>query len=406
MASNRNGNPFVQQVNQTALGNILSTVSQAGSNLMAAAQGELGPVGSIIAGLAGPLSQSGIAASIVGSLISSNLDQLISGAESYFAANSPLRIPINALSNRNSGLLFASNPLSAIEGSRSDTTGGTSYVYPPESAPYNLKLDFHNYQRPDPFGDVQTSSIGSVTLPMPDGNGLCDTTSAQWTSASLGMYGNIYNNLGLAAKIKAGGMTSENANTVGNATLDASLYAIDKLGSQMSTELTNTAESATGLVPNPSLAMLFQGIDFRTFQFTWMFAPKSAQDSETIRDLSRFIKRCQMPTYAGQATSLIMNYPAIVKPSFSDGARQFMTDFKWCCVTGVDLRFSPQGAAPSFYSTTKAPAFVQLTISLSEIEYVLSSDYGGNARGASSFDAGQTAVVNALQSITGKTGAQ
>jgi hypothetical protein len=45
------------------------------------------------------------------------------------------------------------------------------------------------------------------------------------------------------------------------------------------------------------------------------------------------------------------------------------------------VRYSPQGEAPSFYSGTHAPVFINCTIALQEIEYQLADSYKGERSG-------------------------
>jgi hypothetical protein len=90
-----------------------------------------------------------------------------------------------------------------------------------------------------------------------------------------------------------------------------------------------------------------------------------------------------LPSFSG-STSLLFNYPAVVKPSFYlsglDPKGLGITAFKQCAIRDVTARFSPQGEAPSFYSTSAAPVFISLSISLQEIEYMMAEDYDPNAK--------------------------
>jgi hypothetical protein len=117
-----------------------------------------------------------------------------------------------------------------------------------------------------------------------------------------------------------------------------------------------------------------------------LLAPKTEQESDVIRNIIRLLKAKHLPTYAGNSTNLFFNYPALCKPSFSLG-QKYLTDFKYCVIKSVNVSYSPQGEVPSFYSASKAPVFIALSIQLEEIQYQLSKDYGGALTGPSAASA-------------------
>jgi hypothetical protein len=88
-----------------------------------------------------------------------------------------------------------------------------------------------------------------------------------------------------------------------------------------------------------------------------------------------------------------------VKPSFGLG-QEYMTDFKYCVITDVTAHFSPIGEAPSFYSSTKAPVAVALSISLTEMELRTATDYDptavGNGSAAATVAANVKSAINSV----------
>jgi len=385
--SNITNNPYVQSVNQTVVSNITSGATGAVNGVLNNVQGALGGIGSIASSLAGGLASAGASLAGVADVMTGQLDLLLSGSTDigFFTEGSPERIAQNALINRN----FAdtgSNPETCILDNQASITGGANYQYPSDLAPYYMTLNFYDYQRPNPFGDVTLNSIGSVVLPLPNGSGFVDNTTANWTEQSMGNAGNAYDNLQKLDEIMNPALSGDLKSTISNGS-DVALFAASKLLSGMNSEAGAVVQTATGLAPNPSLGMLFNGVGFRSFSFSWMFAPQTADESNTIRDIINFLKQKQLPTFSGagsasSASSLFFNYPALCKPKFSLG-QEFMTQFKYCVIKSINVSYAPQGEAPSFYASTKAPVFVALAIELEEISYVLSSDYGGPSTGPS-----------------------
>jgi hypothetical protein len=389
-------NPYLSPANQTVVQNITSQVTSALNNAVGDA------VNSVTDSIASALSTSGLPGGAAAVIASAGVNQLISGGASFFDSGSPDRISTNGLINRNLTSITTSNPETAIPYSQTTTTGGATYCYPPVPGPYYLKLDFAKYARPDPLSNTTLNSIGSVILPMPNGEGLKDATQADWQSKNLGKWGNIMDNL----KRVTGGAQMQDWKQLMSNGADAALYGIDDAVSNMgggAGELTQAMESANGLAPNPALSMIFGGVSFRTFQFSWTFVPRNDAESNTIRDMVKFIKAKQLPTFTGsghnQGSSFFFDYPAIVKPSFGLG-QEYMTDFKYCVITDVTAHFSPIGEAPSFYSSTKAPVAVALSISLTEMELRTATDYDptavGNGSAAATVAANVKSAINSV----------
>ena len=305
------------------------------------------------------------------------------------------------LDNRNSITSNASDPENKIASTKGKTVGFPNLQYPSETAPYYMKFDFADYTRihhlkPSTFQPLQT-----IILPLPDGSGLNDATSANWGTADLGMTGAAINNIdGLnqiinsftkGAESSPGGIgdrfiAGTRAIVQNDATQDLAAYLIDQLGRNSGSEFTNAViigEQDAGAAINPGMSAYFQGINFRSFAFNWTLAPKNEGESKTIRDIINTFKARSLPTFSG-TTSLLFNYPAVVKPSFYlsglDPKGLGITAFKQCAIRDVTARFSPQGEAPSFYSTSAAPVFISLSISLQEIEYMMADDYDPNAK--------------------------
>jgi hypothetical protein len=355
---------LIQNVNQTALnvGSFLGIVSQTDANIRAAGANESGiPDGGYERGVT-----------------SADLDNRFN----------------NITSN-------TSNPENKIASTKGKTVGFPNLQYPSETAPYYMKFDFANYTRINHLNPSIFQPLQTIILPLPDGSGLNDATSANWGTADLGMTGAAINNIdGLNSMINSftkgaesspGGMgdrfvAGASAIVQDRATQDLAAYVIDQIGRNAATEFTNAViigEQGAGAAINPGMSAYFQGINFRSFAFNWTFAPKTEGESETIRNIINTFKARSLPTFSG-STSLLFNYPAVVKPSFYlndlDPKGLGITAFKQCVIKDVTVRFSPQGEAPSFYSKTAAPVFIALSISLQEIEYMLAEDYDPNAK--------------------------
>jgi hypothetical protein len=164
-------------------------------------------------------------------------------------------------------------------------------------------------------------------------------------------------------------------NMVGGTAGDIAVYVADAVARTASAELAGTIESQTGLAPNPALAMTFKQVDFRKFQFTWLLSARNKDETDIIKNIVVALKQAQLPSFSKGSTA-IFEYPSIVTPAIlPENSAKYMTDFKPSVITAVNVRYSPVAKAPSFYSNTGAPVFVELSIALEEMQIRLPGDY-------------------------------
>jgi len=304
-------------------------------------------------------------------------------------SGSPSRVQPGTFDNRNLSLGETSDPETAISNSVASTVGVPNLQYPTDLAPYHMRFNFGTYTRPDPLEPSKINPIQTIILPMPDGSGINDSQGFGWDSQNFGLVGNAIENLGeIEGMVKSvvNSSFSESKDLIMSQATDVGLYALDAaakfLGGKMGVgdNLARVGEQLFAATPNPALSTFFAGLGFRQFSFTWTFAPKDENESALIRRIINAFKVNSLPTFSS-GTSLIFNYPLIVKPEYSlnsDPSKSgYITDFKNCAIKDITVRYSPQGEAPSFYAKTNAPVFISMTISLSEIEYQLGDSYGG-----------------------------
>ena len=351
------------------------------------------PVQSAINNDVNSLLQNGLSAA--GSFIS-GIGDLFGGSTSMISG-SPSRVSEADLFGRLPDFVANDfNPESKIPKTQVETTGKGDLIYPPDLAPYYMRFDFANYSRVRQIESYKIIPLQTIVLPLPDGSGLNDNTSTSYANPNLGLTGAAVNNLGAIDKVLETMSAGATGNTVlsratgaitaaiqSNAVQQAGAFALQQAAAAAGGEFNNfsiLAQQELGITANPGLSTSFQGIGFRNFSFTWTFAPKTEIESSLIKKIIFTLKARSLPTWSGSGqTSLNFNYPAIVVPKFClgelDPNGEGITTFKRCVITSVNVRYSPQGEAPSFYAKTSAPVFISLTITLQEIEYKMSEDY-------------------------------
>jgi len=309
------------------------------------------------------------------------LDDILSGSERFDS------------SKRNSGSSLGSIPESTVADKIKDNTNGT-VIFPSDTPPYYMTFNFFKYKRPSQFGTTTFDPIGeTILLPLPDGQGLVDNSQANWTESSLGLAGNALDSIKNADQYKAAFTKDGFAGGTANVGAEVAFVLATILAANLPSDFgdgAGTIESQFGAVENPGAAQLFKGVGMRQFSFTWTFAPKNVDESNNIKKIIDIFKRNHLPTFMAAGGSFMFNYPNIVHPSYGglldQSTNQYLPTFEYCAISEVNVSYSPQGVAPSFYAKSKAPVFIQLSITLKELNIRLGDKYGGKNIGAGAYD--------------------
>lgn len=243
-------------------------------------------------------------------------------------------------------------------------------VYPPDLGKYYMRLDFMDYERPAPFTAATVQTEYSVALPVPAG--LVEYYDNKWDTPDLGVIGDIAD-----AFTRKDGSAYDLAGTAGQAAILRGIGALsDAAGVALSQGL--------GAVPNPNVTAAFRGPNLRQFSFAWTFAPKTPAESKKIQAIVRGIKKRILPVM-NSGTTALLGYPSMIQPKLfptvkivdDDGKEknQHLFEFKKCVMPRMNVSYSPTGI-PTFFKGTNLPTFVQLAITLVEIEYWTRDDEG------------------------------
>jgi len=129
--------------------------------------------------------------------------------------------------------------------------------------------------------------------------------------------------------------------------------------------LLNTA----GYVFNPQQQLLFEGIDFRTYNMTFTFTPYSKKESDEVARIIQSFRKNAAPSIVTQSAGFFFTPPSIFNVSFMfDGQiNTSINQLKKSVLENVDVNYAPNG-----WSAHEDGSPVQITMSLSfkEIELV------------------------------------
>lgn len=119
----------------------------------------------------------------------------------------------------------------------------------------------------------------------------------------------------------------------------------------------------TGLALNPYLFMVFQRPNFKEFNFQWVFAPRTEEESETVRDIINAFKKASAPTY-GQLT---FGYPQIALVKMFPNDMFGNLKFKPMAIISTQVDYTG-GGQPSFFQGTAAPTIITFSVHMKEIK--------------------------------------
>ena len=196
--------------------------------------------------------------------------------------------------------------------------------------------------------------VGSVYLPMQPG--LQDSSNTNWQDDKLDF------------------ITAALANISGSTVKGASKGAVNaakKMGEAMGSEWKKILDSGdfsnevagyfaeqatgakvltrtTGSVINPNLELLFDGPSLRSFNYTYRFTPREAEEAQEVRKIIKFFKKNMAPKKGkGGRAKLFLESPNVFKLKyfFKNGQEHpFLNKIKKCALTSSTVQYTPDGS--------------------------------------------------------------
>ena len=122
-----------------------------------------------------------------------------------------------------------------------------------------------------------------------------------------------------------------------------------------------------GLAFNPQQQLLFDGIDFRTYQMAFVFTPYSKQEAETVEKIIKQFKFHSAPRISGFGAGMFFIPPSTFTPKFFFNGQENkkISRIAESVIESVDVNYAPNG-----FSTMSdgAATQIQLTINFKEIQ--------------------------------------
>ena len=238
--------------------------------------------------------------------------------------------------------------------------------------------------------------IQSVYLNMP--SSVVFNEAVGWQGADLGVIGALKSGNNMGA-LEGGLLSSAGAGIGGVAAaaiggmLGGSSMAAGVIGTVLgSGALQSGIESSFNVKANPYKEQTFQGVDFRSFDFTFTLRARSQPDVNMIQHIIRAFRRHSKPTFEEGSGGAVFSYPKEFRIEFltieagNYKTNSYLPELKYCVCTGVNTNFSGTGWR-SFEGG--APVDVSLQLTFQETEIITGEDVMGNTEVGRYADSGR-----------------
>jgi len=130
-----------------------------------------------------------------------------------------------------------------------------------------------------------------------------------------------------------------------------------------------------GVAINPHLEMFFDNVDFRSFTFDFVLAPRNQCEAKSIRDIINLFKYAAAPSYESSgAGGVFFRYPNVFGITFFNEKQTHK--IATSCLTGVNVNHSGAGVNSTFGDDYPVETHLNLTFTELEIMHKAKIDEG------------------------------
>jgi hypothetical protein len=148
--------------------------------------------------------------------------------------------------------------------------------------------------------------------------------------------------------------------------------AVGAVTQALNNPLARLALKGTGYALNPNQQVLFDGIDFRTYQLVFYFTPYSKQEADTVAEIIKMFKVHAAPRLLeGAGGGMFFIPPSTFTPTFRFRGQinKKISQVTESVITNINVDYAPQGFSAH---TDGAPVQTTLTIDFRELELITS----------------------------------
>lgn len=140
-------------------------------------------------------------------------------------------------------------------------------------------------------------------------------------------------------------------------------------GNGTGSDITKLLLKSQGLALNPQLQLLFDGINFRSYQLAFTFTPYSAAEADTVKQIIQTFRQYAAPEIRSAEGGLFFNVPCSwnVDFFFNGNRNTNITQVAESVIKSVDVNYAPNGWAAH---ENGAPVQTTMTLEMQEIALI------------------------------------
>jgi hypothetical protein len=258
-------------------------------------------------------------------------------------------------------------------------------MFPEELEELDHWISFTAVRRTKPWRDSpeETHILCTIVLPVPQS--LATGYAAGYANENIGAKGEA---LAFGGELlrdygKIPGLIDQVRGNTAEFNVTAFREALTKAGAMTANFLIATTNALTdlaspvmfgaGRVNNPHKAMLFTGVSFRQHQFQYKLAPRSQEESDTIRDLIYRFKYHAAPSMTPGLQGEFFEYPDEFDIAFH--YPEYLFQYGPSVLTNMSVEYHPEGA-PAYFRDSHAPVGVELKLDFTELTITTKENIG------------------------------
>jgi hypothetical protein len=238
----------------------------------------------------------------------------------------------------NDSVVFFINVAAASKNMK-NTTYGTSYNIPDTDIVKNSGRQITAAITPSTVGGATMRRLSTaIALYMP--NSINNVTSVDWGNEDMSGAFQVGADIAMAGA-GADGLLS-GASAVASATAAASSKAMIAAN--------KTAQNNLRVTPgNSKEELLFRSVEFRTFDFSYVFAPKSDTEATTVLNIIRMFRHHMLPEYKDDQEFMFL-YPSEFNVKYMHNGKEnpYLSKHITSVLLSVSTDYTPNGQWNSF----------------------------------------------------------
>lgn len=249
-----------------------------------------------------------------------------------------------------------------------------TFVFPLEVPEFYTRMSLRKYERPNPGASYKASIETYIRLPIPQQ--LIDSFNISVSGNNMELLGNISN---APAQLAAAGRSlSEDFAAAKGGEGSAIMKMVGEVAALTpgisDSNLGKFSQSNLGIVRNPHLTTIFEGVALKQYQFTWRISPKSEKEAQSMNRMLEYIKAFMHPEIIGEGFAL--DYPYLATVEFVTGSSNInLPNVSDSFITGLAIN-SMGGGTPAFYRDG-TPVITEISMTFQEIDIKTRANFGG-----------------------------